>query len=334
MSQTLLRQFECLKMLSRERKISTTEICQRLEQRGHTVSQRTVQRDLQMLSIPFGLESDERDKPFGWKFSSDTVASLFPGLSETEALSFLMLKQFASRLLPTTVIDDLDPYFKNARRTLSTEVSHSAVHTWPAKVRTVDQNQPVIKPEIPPEIQKEVYAALFRDKQICLTYLSSGKQEAREFSHANLLGLVEHGPVLYLVVTLLDYTNIRILALHRVKAASMLETDTKRPADFDLDNYIASDAFGFGADGDGEEIQLEIKFFNNAGAHLIETRLSTEQTEQHIDATTVIISSPARNTRRLQWWIRGFGADVEVISPQLLRDKIKLSLDAAGDRYK
>ncbi|MET3124309.1 putative DNA-binding transcriptional regulator YafY [Oxalobacteraceae bacterium GrIS 2.11] len=334
MSQTLLRQFECLKMLSRERKISTTEICQRLENHGHKVSQRTVQRDLQMLSIPFGLESDERDKPFGWKFSSSSTVNLFPGLSETEALSFLMLKQFASRLLPTSIVEDLDPYFKNARRTLSDEVSQSAVRNWPSKVRTVDQNQPVLKPKIAPDVQKQVYAALFRGKQISLSYMASGKQESREFSHANLLGLVERGPILYLVVTLLDYTNVRILALHRVKAARMLESNTKRPANFDLDNYIASDAFGFGADGDGEEIQLEVQFFNNAGAHLLETRLSAEQTEKQIDATTVIISSSVRNTRRLQWWILGFGSDVEVLGPANLREKIRQSLESAGSRYK
>jgi len=37
----------------------------------------------------------------------------------------------------------------------------------------------------------------------------------------------------------------------------MLETDAVRPADFDLDSYIASDAFGFGSDDEGEEIQID-----------------------------------------------------------------------------
>jgi hypothetical protein len=41
-----------------------------------------------------------------------------PGLSETEALSFLLLKQFASRLLPSSIEDDLEFYFKNASKAL------------------------------------------------------------------------------------------------------------------------------------------------------------------------------------------------------------------------
>jgi hypothetical protein len=46
-----------------------------------------------------------------------------PGLSETEALSFLLLKQFASRLLPSSIEDDLEFYFKNASQALSENIS-------------------------------------------------------------------------------------------------------------------------------------------------------------------------------------------------------------------
>ena len=161
MSETLLRHLECLKLLSRDRKQSASDIHQRLEDRGFKVSKRTVERDLQMLSIPFGLESDERNKPFGWKYASNVSVNLFPGLSETEALSFLMLKQFTKRLLPTSIADDLSPYFKEANRKLTDAVSHSAVRNWPAKVRIVEPNQPLQRPNIGPQVQQEVYAALF-----------------------------------------------------------------------------------------------------------------------------------------------------------------------------
>ena len=331
MSETLLRHFECLKLLSRDRKQSATEIQQRLEDRGYKVSKRTVERDLQMLSIPFGLESDERNKPFGWKYASNVSVSLFPGLSETEALSFLMLKQFSNRLLPTSIADDLDPYFKNATRKLSDDVSKSAVRNWPAKVRIVEPNQPLLRPKIDPQVQKEVYAALFRDQQISITYLSAEKQVAREYSPVNVLGLVEHGPVLYLVVTFLEYVDIRILALHRIQSATILETSTKHPADFNLDTYIASGAFGFGKDV--QEIKLEIHFYNNAGLHLLETPLSTDQSAQRIDESTLIITASVRDTPRLHWWLLGFGADVEVVGPDHLREDIRQSLATASSRY-
>lgn len=331
MSETLLRHFECLKLLSRDRKQSATEIHERLEERGHKVSKRTVERDLQMLSIPFGLVSDERNKPFGWKYASSVSVSLFPGLSETEALSFLMLKQFSKRLLPTSIAEDLDPYFKHASRKLSDDVSQSAVRKWPNKVRIVEPNQPLLRPTIVPQVQKEVYAALFRGNQIRITYLPAGRKEAREYSPVNLLGLVEHGPVLYLVVTFLEYVDIRILALHRIQSAAMLKSNIKHPPNFDLDTYIASGAFGFG--GDEQEIKLEIHFFNGAGLHLLETPLSVDQTAREIEESTLAITASVRNTRRLGWWLLGFGADVEVVGPAHLRENIRQSLALAGGRY-
>lgn len=331
MSETLLRHLECLKLLSRDRKQSSTDIHRRLEDRGYKVSKRTVERDLQILSIPFGLESDERNKPFGWKYASNVSVNLFPGLSETEALSFLMLKQFSNRLLPTSISEDLDPYFRNATRKLSDDVSQSAVRNWPSKVRIVEPNQPLLRPKITPKVQQEVYAALFRSKQIRITYLPAGKKEAREYFPVNVLGLIEHGPVLYLVVTFLEYVDIRILALHRIQSASILESDIKRPADFNLDTYIASGAFGFG--GDIQEIKLEIHFYNGAGLHLLETPLSAEQSVQKLDESTLAIKATVRNTRRLHWWLLGFGADIEVVGPVHLREDIRQSLATASSRY-
>lgn len=331
MSETLLRHFECLKFLSRTRKKSATEIHRHLEDCGYKVSKRTVERDLQMLSTPFGLVSDERNKPFGWKYADSVSVNLFPGLSETEALSFLMLKQFSKRLLPTSIAKDLDPYFRNASRQLSDDVSQSAVRKWPNKVRIVDPIQPLLRPQIAPQVQQEVYAALFHGKQISISYLPAGKKDARAYTPVNLLGLVEHGPVLYLVVTLLTYDDIRILALHRIQSAVMLESKVRQSADFDLDAYIGSGAFGFG--GDAQEISLEIHFFNQAGSHLLETPLSIDQSARQLDAGTLAITASVFNTPRLRWWLLGFGADVEVLGPAQLREDIKQSLAVANSRY-
>lgn len=329
MSETLLRYIEVLKLLSRDRKLSSSEMHQRLVERGYHISKRTIERDLQMLSIPFGLEADDRSKPFGWKYASNVSVSLFPGLSEPEALSFLMLKQFSDRLLPTSICEDLKPYFKEASRKLSAEVSKSAVRDWPGKVRSIEPHQPLLRPKINPQVQKEVYAALLRGKQISITY---GQEDAREYAPVNLLGLVENGPVLYLVVTFFEYQDIRLLALHRIESASMLEFDVNRPPGFDLDAYIASGAFGFG--GDAKEIKLEIRLFNGRGRHLLETPLSTDQDVRKIDESTLEITATLLDTRRLRWWLLGFGGDIEVVGPAPLRKDIRKENLNAIARYR
>lgn len=332
MSDTLLRNMEMLKLLARDRKLSASEIQQRLEGNGYKTSKRTIERDLQTLSIPFGLEVDDRNKPYGWRFANNVSISLVPGLSETEALSFLLLKQFSSRLLPASMKDDLAPYFREAQRKLSNDVSHSAVRTWPKKVRCVDPHQPLLAPAIDPAVQKEVHAALLRGKQISVVYRSGRQHDAKEYSPINVLGLVELGAIVYLVATFLAYQDIRIIALHRIQKATMLKTDTKVPAGFSLDDYIASGAFGFGKTG--QNLDIELRFYNGAGAHLLEARLAEDQVVEEFDNGTLSIKASIPDTQRLRWWILGFGANVEVVGPPALRETIYQALEDAADRYR
>jgi predicted DNA-binding transcriptional regulator YafY len=87
MSETLVRQWTMLKMLPRSpRRIDTASIQNRLRDDGFVVSLRTIQRDLQLLSVVFPLECDERDKPFGWHWMRDAESYGLPGMSPQKAV--------------------------------------------------------------------------------------------------------------------------------------------------------------------------------------------------------------------------------------------------------
>jgi predicted DNA-binding transcriptional regulator YafY len=331
MSQTILRQIECLKLLSKDRSRTAGELHKALADRGFITSKRTVERDLQMLSSCMGITSEEDQKPFGWKYSEDFALSLMPGLSETEALSFLLLKQFASRLLPSSIEDDLEFYFKNAAKALSENISKSAVRTWPSKVRIVEASIALQKPKNDPKVQKELYNALFRSKQVAITYLPAGREEGRPYSPINLLGLIEHGAVIYVVVNFASYEDIRLLALHRIRKAKMLDTPTVYPHGFSLDDYIANGGMGFG--GDGKEIQLKLRFYDGAGYVFLETTLSKDQKVLKNANHILEISATVQNTVRLRQWLRGLGPSVEVLAPLALREEMKKSLTEACSRY-
>lgn len=331
MSDTLLRYIELLKIVPRNRKMSATDIHRRLSDKGYTVTKRTVERDLQALALPFGLDSDESSKPYGWKYSNAVTISPIPGLSETEALSFLMLKQFAGRLLPAWVMEDLEPYLAAARTRLSEEVSKSATATWLGKIRSVDPHQTLLPPQFADGVQLEVHKALMRNRQLAIRYQALGKPEPRDYMSVNVLGLVEHGTVLYLVVTYVGYEDIRLLALHRVHSARMLDAETTTPAGFNLDTYIASGGFGFG--GGAQSIQVELLFHDQAGHHLLETKLSPDQCAVHGANQTLSISATVLDTNRLHWWLLGFGPSVEVIGPPELRERIQRAVVESAARY-
>ncbi|MBC3805799.1 WYL domain-containing protein [Undibacterium seohonense] len=319
MSDALKRHFDILKMLSKDRALKTIDVHQKLEVLGHDISKRSVERDLQRLSLTYPIVTDEKDNALWWRYAQGVAINLFPGLSEAEAVSFIMLKQFAQQLLPESLAQDLEPYFQEAKRTLSTGISKSAIRSWPDKIRTVPANQPLLKPHVSNKVQKEVHAALLRDQQLRVHYQAQGKPEPREYV-INLLGLVEHGAAQYLVANFEGHDSARILALHRIHAAHMLPTKTIKLKDFDLDAYIASDAFGFSSNA--PEIEVVLRFYDGAGFHLKETPLSRDQRVHEIDEQTLEVTATVRDNRRFRWWLLGFGAGVELIQPDKVRSEL------------
>jgi hypothetical protein len=74
---TLSRQWALLRQLpSRSPGITSAELVWRLRDVGFTVSKRTVERDLNELSLIFPLERNDKSIPFGWHWSASAVGEL------------------------------------------------------------------------------------------------------------------------------------------------------------------------------------------------------------------------------------------------------------------
>jgi predicted DNA-binding transcriptional regulator YafY len=139
------------------------------------------------------------------------------------------------------------------------------------------------------------------------------------------------GSLLYLVCTFWEYTDIRRLALHRVRWAVITDLPATRPAAFDLDTYIASGAFQYAV---GDNIQLVAVFERGAAAHLYETPLSADQVIEAVSADRVRVRATVRDTAQLEWWLLGF-ADLVVVSvPETLRDRLSSVAARMSDNYR
>ncbi len=74
---TLSRQWALLRQLpSRSPGITSAELVWRLRDVGFTVSKRTVERDLNELSLIFPLERNDKSIPFGWHWSANVAGEL------------------------------------------------------------------------------------------------------------------------------------------------------------------------------------------------------------------------------------------------------------------
>lgn len=328
---TLLRQWQMLRMIPRyPQKITARDLFEKLLAEQFDVTKRTVERDLLSLSEMFPLVSDERDKPYGWSWSKDAPAFSLPGLSHTEALTLAMVEQHLDTLLPSSTLQQLQPYFNAAKQHLSSIPKSERARSWLNKVRTVPPTQPLLPPNIKPTVQQTVYEALLADRQLEIKYLKRGQDKAVEY-RIHPIAAIQRGHITYLYCRFSDYEDLRTLALHRIQAATMLDAKTNVPTGFSIDDEINSGKFGFGSGG---EITLEAIFYNGAGDHLFETPIARKQTLTELENGTVKLVATLPNTLQLGWWILGLGDGVEVIQPESLRHQIAATIANMQARYR
>lgn len=317
--QTISRQWNMLRLLPRfPRKITVQEIKGKLASADFEVTERTIQRDLQELSEVFPLTADEREKPYGWSWQRDAPSFDLPGLGVSEALTLVLVEQHLHNFLPPSALDQLQPYFKAAANALNLAREDGGSKAWLGKVRSVPAAQLLLPPSLDGDVQRNVYEALLRDRQLKLSYRKKGERVQVEYV-VHPLAIVQRGPILYLVCTFFEYTDIRLLALHRVISAEMADASSKRPKGFSIDGVIASGIMGFGGE---EQIQLEAKFKAEEGAHLYETPISKNQHLEELEDGRVRLTATVVDTCELRWWLQGFGPNVEVVGPADLRDAI------------
>jgi predicted DNA-binding transcriptional regulator YafY len=326
--ETILRQWQMLRYIPRFPGKITARILQtRLTSDGYVISKRTIERDLNHLSLTFPLVQDDRDKEYGWSWQKNAPSFDLPGLSNHEALTFVMVEQQLSNLLPSSTLSHLKPYFEMAHNQLNNAIKTSNIKSWLSKIRTIQPNQTLLAPEVNQDIQQVVTEALLQDKQIKIKY-KNRDGATKEFS-LHPMGLVQRGGVIYLNGLINDFTDLRMLALHRIIAAELLEDAIQKIPNYSLDEEIKKGFFDFGR---GEFINLKAHFTFESGKHLLESPLSVDQKINVIEDQLAIEAS-VPNTPQLLWWLLAFGDGVEVIEPSELRAKISETLKKATAQY-
>lgn len=317
---TLNRQWLMLQWIPRQpRKVTSRELADRLQAEGFKVTKRTVERDLVALSDAFPLASDERTKPFGWSWQKDAPQFSLPGMSPLQALTLSLAHSHLQPLLPAHLLQPMAPYFQQADATLRQSLGKSGLRVWNRRVASVQPTQPLLPPKVNAKAIALIHEALAEERQVALRYRSRSAEKPMKF-RVHPLGLVYRGALGYLVCTIGDHDDPRMLALHRVEAATVLAEPARFPAGFDLQTYAKSGVFGF---MDVGPISLMLRMQVPAAAHLHETPLSEDQVIVADDQEGwVRIKATVNNTSQLRWWLIGFGSQIEVLAPMQLREEM------------
>ncbi|MDQ7005504.1 MAG: WYL domain-containing protein [Ghiorsea sp.] len=330
MSDTVMRQWQMLRMVPRSPiKIGTTDIKHGLAAKGFEVTQRTIQRDLEKFSSIFPLECDDRSKPFGWYWSKDSGTLDIPGMDSHTALAFYLAEQHLVPILPRETVKQLSPHFLTAKNMLNKLQAETGATAWADKVRVLRQGPDLSTPDIIPEVQHQVYTALLLNRRLEVEYKARGAKEVKKYT-ISPLGLVLKNGIFYLPCTIGEYTDIRLLTLHRLVSATKLDIPGTVPKGFHLDDYIASGELSFEV---GPEIVLKAIISRNVAFHLGERQLHPNQKLTEQGDGSYKLEANVLETAELRFWLRGYDDEIEILEPTKLRDELYQSAKAMVLKY-
>lgn len=318
--ETLARQWQLLRLLPNYSSWATaSELTAKLAGDGYTTSKRTVERDLADLSQVFPIERNDKGRPYGWRWRRG-VELRVPGVELAEALSLTLVEQFLARMLPLSLWRSFQPRLDHAREKLEALGERNKTARWVEKIHYVSPTLPLIPPKIDEDVLECVQRALIEDRQLDAEYRSAGTDEAKPVK-LNPLGLIQRGPVTYLVATAYNYDDIRYYALHRIQSVVIGIDDALHPENFSLTEHLAAGHGHFVPFDSEGEIQLEARVLPDLAQILEETPLS-EDMECSGDPEMPTVTATVPDTWQLRWWILSQGARIEVIRPLSLREEM------------
>lgn len=319
------RHFAILSYLPCEpRYITTTDIVLKLENEGFQVSQRKVQRDLEILSCYHSITIDDTVRPYRWSRKQGSQGWL--DMTPATALTLCMAKQHLRALLPRQLQENLRDFFTQAEQRLT---ANPKLAQWPKRIASHSAGFQLIPPQVDNQVLERVEQALLEGKVLQVKYAPRPPRQAKSYL-VNPLALVTKGSTLYLIATLVQDGEYRHFALHRASHAELTEKRSTEPAEFDLDDYLAKGNLAFPLH---RQIELALRVDYIKGYHLQQSKLSEEQRIEPDGSHHFIIHANVNDNEELLWWLMSIADISEVLSPPELRARVVANLQQGLANY-
>lgn len=308
---------------------SVQELKAALEQRGFSVTARTLQRDLnEKLSTRFPLFCQDDGQAFRWSFDSQAQITL-PATDTAAALAMSLAEGHLKHLLPPGVLALLEPQFATARNHLQS-LQHNPLTRWAQRVRSLPNGKALLPASVDGNVWEQVANALLEQRQLQVDYLSRVKGEVKTMT-LHPKGLVSRGPASYLIASVGDYTDLRHFALHRIQRAEVIEAPA-RDNDFDIDAYLPTAAFT-PRQGTGV-VELVADVHPDTAWILRETPLSEKQALDPLPETDWLrLRVRVADDQETLWWVLGLGENILVHQPASLQQTIKNNSKSLHSMY-
>ena len=159
-SQVITRQWMIIQFLLNSKYVSTAEIENHLQSKGVSTTQRTIQRDLNLLETLFPLECRRDCMPYNWRWKK--IEQSVKGLSLSQALILRLVDDQLSDILPEHTQQELLPLFQKAR--LITSNAYTGDESTLLDILTKDRRKSVgfVQPSLMQELALSISDKLTR----------------------------------------------------------------------------------------------------------------------------------------------------------------------------
>ena len=239
-------------------------------------------------------------------------------LSLHEALSIHLAGRFMS-----TCMDRRNPHVASALRKLGIaleKLAPSISNFVRCSANNFDDDSKRQDPHYLQVLEK-MTLAWAEKRKVQLWYRSSGRQHVKEHIFCPYFFEVSAvGQAIYIIGKIEPESAIRTFKVDRVERIELLKEMYAAPDDFDPDQLFGRAWNIWFTEQDPVEVQL--RFSQRVARRVLETRWHpTEQVIEQKDGSLLWCASIAEPLEMLPW-IRGWGADCEVLKPDDLRDAL------------
>lgn len=317
---TLLRNLTLLRIIPRAPlRRDTNTLHEMLKEEGFSIDIRTLQRDLQNLSVKFPLMCQkEKNGPHRWQYVSDFVSDL-PAMDTAEALALVMAEDNLTGKLPPSALAHVRRRFDRARQHLDALETNDLAH-WRKRVASIPEGKALLPPEVEPGIWDAVSNALLNQHAIDVTYRSRSKKSLKQFT-VHPQGLVVRGSISYVLAIIDEYQDIRQLVLHRFQDVQQSNTSYRQAPDFSVQDYVKKGELDYLIDSNPVQLVADINL--DMALKLAETPLSNDQqlSEPNLQKR-VELRATVPNDQQTLSWIRSLGPAFYVKQPTKWRDEL------------
>ena len=273
---------------------------------------RTIQRDLLFLQsdlhIPLTNKGHDRYGIMNEYVLPPVSYSLY------EALALFL----AARLIVRQT-DDNNPHIKSALVKLTSSMPKSLGINLRKSIanfgkRLVDLDEL--------DVFEKIAIAWVTQKRVKIIYKSLSRGEDKEWLvNPYFIEMTGIGYSTYLIGygESADRNGITTFKFNRIKEVIILDEEFNIPEDFDIEKLLGS---GWGVMW-GESIEVKLKFSPDVTRRVKETTWHQSQQIQDLPDGSCILTLQVGSTLEMTPWIRGWGADVEVIEPAEFREQFK-----------